>query len=114
MSIVVGDHSSMTIPLGGKTRHIFTGQINFPPGGLNRASLSAQRVVIPDSGAFVGQPVFAQVSAALASVYVKDGVVAVDRAAVDSDPAGLALVVWVVAKDDAVVYAVSYHVHAYL
>lgn len=114
MSIVVGERSNMTIPLGGKTLRVFTGVLNFPPGGLRGASLAAERVVIPDSADFIGKPVFAQVSAALSSVYVKDGVVAVDRVAVAPDPAGLALVVWAVARDDAVVYGVSYHVHAYL
>lgn len=113
MSIVVGDHSDTIVPLGNKTLHIFTGQLNFPPGGLRGSSLSAARVVIPNSRDFIGLPVFAQVTAALSSVYVNDGVVAVDRAAVDSDPAGLALVVWVVAKDNAVVYQVAYQVHAY-
>ena len=115
MSIVVGDHSDMTIPLANKTLRIFTGLLNFPPGGLNRSNLAGVRVVIPNSVDFISTPpgLSAQVSGALSSIFAGGGVVAVDRIAVDRDPAGLALLVWVVAKDDATVYAVSYHVHAY-
>jgi hypothetical protein len=114
MSVVVGERSSMSVPLGGKTMHVFTGSLNFPPGGLRGLSLVAERVVIPGSEAFIGHAVIAQVTAALSSVFVNSGVVAVDRVAVTSDPAGLALLVWVVAKDDAVVYAISYQVTAFL